>query len=131
MRHSTWVANLVPVRKNGEIRLCVDFRNLNRASEKDNYPLPSLDEVLQIVNGAKMMSFMDGYSRYNQVIVEEEDRLKMAFTMKWGTFAYRRMPFGLINVGVTFQRAMDYAFQGLKRQVHYHLHGRHNSIFKE
>ncbi len=72
VRHSTWVANLVPVRKkNGEIRLCVDFRNLNKASEKDNYPLPPLDEVLQIVNGAKMMSFMDGYSGYNQVIVEE------------------------------------------------------------
>lgn len=74
VRHSTWVTNLVPVRKkSGEIRLCVDFRNLNQASEKDNYPLPSLDEVLQIVNGSQMMSFLDGYSGYNQVLVEPED----------------------------------------------------------
>ena len=66
IRHSTWVANLVPVcKKSGEIRLCVDFRNLNLSSQKDNYPLPSLDEVLQIVNGSKMMSFLDGFSGYN------------------------------------------------------------------
>ena len=66
VRHSTWVANLVPVRKkNGEIRLYVDFRNLNRASEKDNYPLTSLDKVLQMVNGSQMMSFLDGYYSYN------------------------------------------------------------------
>lgn len=64
--HSTWVENLVPVRKmNGDIRLCVEFKNLNRASKKDNYPLPSLDEVLQIVNGAQMMSFLDGFLGYN------------------------------------------------------------------
>ena len=63
IRHSTWVENLVPVRKKtGEIRLCVDFRNLNLASQKDNYPLPLLDEVLKTVNGSKMMSFLDGYS---------------------------------------------------------------------
>ena len=54
----------------------MDFRNLNRASEKDNYPVPSLYEVIQVVSGSQMMSFLDGYSRYNQVMVEEEDRLK-------------------------------------------------------
>ena len=103
IHHSTWVANLVPVRKKTrEICLCVNFRNLNLASQKDNYPLPSLDEVLQIVNGSKMISFLDGYSGYNQIMVDEEDRLKTTFTTKWGTFAYRRMPFGLINVGTTF-----------------------------
>ena len=64
--HSTWVANLVPVyKKSGKIRLCVDFRNLNLSSQNDNYPLPSLDEVLQILNGSKMMSFLDGYYGYN------------------------------------------------------------------
>lgn len=114
IRHSTWVANVIPVRKKSrEIRVCIEFRHLNRASKKDNYPLPSLDEVLQIVNGSQMMSFLDGYSEYNQVMVDEEDRLKIAFTTKWGTFAYSRMPFGLINAGATFQRAMDFAFKGL------------------
>lgn len=83
------------------------------ASQKDNYPLPSLVEVLQIVNGSKMMSFLDGYLGYNQVMVDEEDQLKTTFTTKWGTFAYRRMPFGLINAWATFQRAMDKDFKGL------------------
>ena len=112
--HSTWITNLVPVcKKNGEIRLCMNFKNLNQSSQKENYPLPLLDKVLQIVNGLKMMSFLDGYSSYNQVMVQEEDRMKTTFTTKWGTFAYRCMPFGLLNVGATFQRAMDEAFKGL------------------
>ena len=60
-----------------------------------------------------MMSFLDGYSGYKQVMVDEEDQLKIAFTTKWGTFSYRRMPFGLINVGATFQHAMDEDIKGL------------------
>jgi len=63
LRYSDWVANLVSVRKkNGEIRLCVDFRNLNRASLKDNYPLPKMDHVLQKVTGYSRMSMLDGFS---------------------------------------------------------------------
>jgi len=66
LRYSDWVANLVPVRKkNGEIRLCVDFKNLNRASLKDNYPLPKMDHVLQKVMGYFRMSMLDGFSGYN------------------------------------------------------------------
>ena len=107
------MANLVPVRKkNGEIRLCVDFRNLNRASLKDNYPLPKMDHILQRVVGASRMSMMDGFSGYNQVAVLSEDQKKTTFTTPWGTFMYARMPFGLINAGATFQRAMDIAFVG-------------------
>ena len=60
-----------------------------------------------------MMSLLDGYSSYNQVMVQKEDRIKTAFTTKWGTFAYRRMPFELLNVGATFQSAMDEALKGL------------------
>lgn len=91
----------------------MDFRNLNKSLAKDNYHAPSLDEVLQIVNGSKMMSFLDGCFGYNQTLVDSRDRMKTAFTMKWGTFAYKRMPFGLINIGSTFQRSMDITFQGL------------------
>lgn len=65
------------------------------------------------MNGSQMMSFLDGYSGYNQVLVEYKDRMKTTFTIKWGTFAYKRMPFGLINAGATFQRAMDIAFREL------------------
>ena len=102
------------MRKNsGEIRLCIDFRNLNRASDKDNYLVPPMEKILQMVSGSELFSLLDGFSGYNQVLVAEEDRLKTTFITKWGTFAYRRMPFGLINVGATFQRAMDIAFQVL------------------
>ena len=77
LRYSKWIANLVPVRKkNGEIRLCGDFRNLNKCSLKDNYLLPKMDHILQRVVGAKRMSFLDGYSGYNQIDVAEEDREK-------------------------------------------------------
>lgn len=111
-RHLTWCSNLVIVRKkNGTIRLCVDFRNLNLACKKDNYP--NMETLLQRVTGSGMMSLLDGFSRYNQVWVKKEDRHKTTFTTPWGTFEYIRMPFGLTNAGATFQRAMDYAFKGL------------------
>jgi hypothetical protein len=115
LRYSEWVANLVPVRKkNGEIRLCVDFRNLNRCSLKDNYPLPKMDHILQRVVGAQRISMLDGYSGYNHISVMEEDKRKIAFTTPWGTFMYEKMPFGLMNAGATFQRAMDITFIGEK-----------------
>jgi ribonuclease HI len=117
LRYSEWVANLVPVRKkSGEIRLCVDFRNLNRSSKKDNYPLPNMEHILQRVTGASRISMIDGFSGYNQISVMPEDREKTTFTTPWGTFMYAKMPFGLMNAGATFQRAMDIAFIGEKDQ---------------
>eukprot|EP00253_Pinus_taeda_P018495 PITA_18495 len=105
---------MVPVRKkNGDIRICIDFRNLNKASQKDNFPLPTMEQILHSVAGSKLMSFLDGFSGYNQVLVHPDDRLKATFRTKWGTYAYQKMPFGLINAGATFQRAMDIAFKGL------------------
>jgi hypothetical protein len=115
LRYSEWIANLVPVRKkNGEIKLCVDFRNLNRCSRKDNYPLPKMEHILQRVTGSARMSMIDGFSGYNQIYVFPEDREKTTFTTPWGTFMYAKMPFGLMNAGETFQRAMDIAFIGEK-----------------
>jgi ribonuclease HI len=114
VRHTQWVSNLVPVRKkNGEIRLCVDFRNLNKASDKDNYPVPPMEQILQQVSGFERLSLLDGFSRYNQVLMSPSDQLKTTFRTLWGTYAYRKMPFGLINAGATFQRAMDISFRGL------------------
>lgn len=72
IRHSSWVSNLVLVRKkNGNIRLCVDFRNLNISSLKDNYGLPNMEAMLQRVTCLELMSMMDGVSSYNQVVVKE------------------------------------------------------------
>jgi hypothetical protein len=103
LRYSSWVANLVPVRKkSGEIRLCVNFRNLNRSSRKGNYPLPNMEHILQRVTGASRISMIDGFSGYNQISVMPEDREKTTFTTPWGTFMYAKMPFGLMNAGATF-----------------------------
>lgn len=114
IKHSSWVANLVPVRKkNGEIRLCVDFRDLNQASLKDHHPLPSMEQILSKVSGSRRFSFLDGFSGYNQVLVKESDRYKTSFTTKWGTYSYCKMPFGLTNAGTTFQKAMEMAFKKL------------------
>ena len=106
-----WLANLVPIRKkSGEIRLCVDFINLNKLSLKENYPLPKMDHILQSVVGSQRMSMLDGFSGYNQVVAHPSDQEKTTFTTPWGTFMYAKISFGLTNVGVTFQREMDIAF---------------------
>ena len=109
------MANLVPVRKkNGEIRMCVDFRNMNMCSLKENYPLPKMDHILQKVVGSQRIYMLDGYSGYNQISIFEEDKKKTAFTTPWGTFMYDKIPFGFMNTEATFQRAMDIAFVGEK-----------------
>jgi hypothetical protein len=111
LRYSEWVANLVPViKKNGEIKLCVDFQNLNRSYKKDNYLLPKMEHILQRVIGVDMMSTIDGFSSYNQISVFREDREKTTFITPWGTFMYAKIPFGLMNIGVNFQQAMAIEF---------------------
>eukprot|EP00253_Pinus_taeda_P026662 PITA_26662 len=100
-------------KKNGDIRICIDFRNLNKASQKDNFPLPTMEQILHSVADVGLMSFLDGFSGYNQILVHPVDRLKTTFRTKWGTYAYQKMPFRLINAGATFQREMDIAFKGL------------------
>ena len=111
LRFSKWLANLVPIRKkSGEIRLCVDFRNLNQVSLKQNYPLSKMDHILQRVVGSQRMSMLDGFLGYNQVVVHLDDQEKTTFTTPWGTFMYAKMPFDLMNVGATFQRVMDIMF---------------------
>jgi hypothetical protein len=116
-RFLNWVANIVPTRKkNGEIRICVDFQNLNKCSLKDNYMLPKMDHILESVVSSKRISMIDGYSSYNQITVHKDDQEKMAFTTPWGIFMYDKMPFGLINAGETFQCAMDIDFVGEKNR---------------
>jgi hypothetical protein len=75
LRYCEWVKNMVPVRrKSGEIRLCIDLRNLNWSLLNDNYPLPKMDHVLEKVVGANIMSMIDGFSGYNQIFVHEDDK---------------------------------------------------------
>ena len=93
--HSKWVSNLVPVRKkNGDIRICIDFINLNKACLKDNFPLSTMEQILQSVAGSELMYFLDGFLGYNQILVHLDDILNTTFWTKWGTYAYQKMPFG-------------------------------------
>jgi hypothetical protein len=91
-----WVSNLVPVnKKQGTIRVCTDFHDLNKACPKDNFPTPFIDQIVDGCAGCKVFSFMDGFSGYNQIQIKPEDQHKTAFICPWGTFAYQNMPFGL------------------------------------
>ena len=104
---SEWVSPLVIVpKKNGKWRVCVDYRDLNKATQKDHFPLPFIDQVLDSLAGKKFFSFLDGFSGYNQIRIAPQDQDKTTFTSPWGTFAYRVLPFGLCNAPTTFQRAV-------------------------
>jgi hypothetical protein len=99
-----WVSNPIPMNKNqGTIRVCMEFRNLNKAYPNDNFPMLFIDQILDECAGSEIFSFMDGFSGYNQIQIKPKDQHKMAFICPWGTFAYRKIPFSLKNVGVTFQ----------------------------
>jgi hypothetical protein len=112
--YTSWVSNPVPVdKKQGTIHVCTDFHHLNNACPKDNFPAPFIDQVIDDCTGHEALSFMDGFSRYNQIQIHPADQYKTAFITPWGTFAYRVMPFGLKNAGTTFQRAMTYIFHDL------------------
>jgi hypothetical protein len=112
--YTSWVSNPVPVnKKQGTIRVCTDFRDLNHACPKDNFPMPFIDQIIDDCAGHEALSFMDGFSGYNQIQIHPTDQYKTAFTTPWGTFAYHVMPFGLKNVDATFQRAMTYIFHDL------------------
>ncbi|KAL4020707.1 hypothetical protein IC575_019488 [Cucumis melo] len=113
-KYPKWVANIVLVPKKDEKgRMCVDYRDLNRASPKDNFPLPHIDMLVDNTAGYSTFSFMDGFSGYNQIKMAEEDREKTTFITLWGTFCYKEMPFGLKNVGATYHRAMVTLFHDM------------------
>jgi hypothetical protein len=98
LRYSEWVDNLDLVRKmNGEIKLCVDFINLNKSSNKDNYSLPKMEHILQRVTGSTRINMIDDFSRYNNISILHEYREKTTFTTPWGTFMYAKIPFVLLG----------------------------------
>ena len=97
---------LLPSRTVTGWRICIDYRKLNKATRKDHFPLPFLDQMLDRLAGHEYYYFLDEYFGYNQIAIALEDQEKTTFTCPYGTFPFRRMSFGLCNAPGTFQRCM-------------------------
>ncbi|KAL4282496.1 hypothetical protein GQ457_16G018920 [Hibiscus cannabinus] len=104
---------LIPTRTVTGWRVCMDYMKLNKATRKDHFLLPFIDQMLDRLAGKQFYCFLDGYSGYNQIVIAPEDHSKTTFTCPYGTFAFRRMPFGLCNAPATFQRCMIAIFSDL------------------
>ena len=108
------LANVVPIpKKDGKVRVCVDFRDFNKVSPKDDFPLPHIDMLVDSTAGHPMFSFMDRFFGYNKILMALEDMKKTSFIIEWGTYCYRVMPFGLKNAGATYQRASTTLFHDM------------------
>jgi hypothetical protein len=107
VQYPVWVDNVVMVvKKNGNMRMCIDFTELNKACPKDPYPLPRIDIIIDQAAGCEMLSLLDYFSGYHQVWMRKGDEAKTGFTTPFGIFCFVRMPEGLRNVGPTFDRMM-------------------------
>ncbi|KAD4385194.1 hypothetical protein E3N88_25362 [Mikania micrantha] len=104
---------IVPTRTVTEWRVCIDYQKLNDATRKDHFRLPFIDQMLERLSGHQFYCFLDGFSGYFQILITPEDQEKTTFTYPYGTFAYRRMPFGLCNAPATFQRCMVAIFHDM------------------
>ena len=133
---STWVSPTQVVPKKSEVtivrnekeeemptpltigwRVCIDYRRLNEVTRKDHFPLPFLDHLLERIYGQLFYYFLDGYSGYFQIEIVAEDQEKTTFTCPFGSYAYRRMPFGLCNAPATFQGCMLSIFSDLVERI--------------
>ncbi|KAL0448744.1 UNVERIFIED_CONTAM: Pro-Pol polyprotein [Sesamum latifolium] len=107
-----WLSNVVLVPKPGEKwRMCIDFRDLNKACPKDFYPLPRIDQLVDSTSGCELLSMMDASQGYHQIMLAPEDRKRVSFITTAGTFCYVVMPFGLKNAGATYQYLVDKIFR--------------------
>jgi hypothetical protein len=112
VEESEWINPMVVQdKKSGEIRICVELRNLNDACLHDPFPTPFTDEVIDNVGGHEVYSFTNGFSRYHQIKISKEDRNKTTFSTKWSSFQYTVIPFGLNNVPTIFSKVVVEAFK--------------------
>ena len=108
VHYPKWLAN-----PNGKWRICIDYTDLNRACPKGSFPIPIIDQLVDVTAGHELLSFMDAYSRYNQIHMSPEDEDKTAFTTDRGLYCYKVMPFGLKKAGATYQRLVNNVFWDL------------------
>ncbi|XP_070014101.1 uncharacterized protein [Nicotiana sylvestris] len=113
-RYPTWLTNVMPVpKKDGNSRVCVDYRDLNKASPKDNFSLPNIHILIDNCAKHEIGSFVDCYAGYHQILMDEEDVENTVFITPRGTYCYQVMPFGLKNAGTTYMRAMTTIFHDM------------------
>ncbi|KAG7585621.1 Retrotransposon gag domain [Arabidopsis thaliana x Arabidopsis arenosa] len=111
VKYPDWLANPVVVKKkNGKWRVCVDFTDINKACPKDSFPLPHIDRLVESMAGNELLTFMDAFSGYNQIMMNPEDEEKTSFITDRGIYCYKVMPFGLKNAGATYQRLVNKMF---------------------
>ena len=112
--YSTWSSPIVPVAKpDGSVRVCVDFRRVNKLTVQDQYHIPLVAEIVDKVGNAGCLSKLDLNKGFYQVKMSEEDRAKTALVTAFGKYEFSRMPFGLVNATSTFQRLMDRVLEGM------------------
>nr|GFB42756.1 reverse transcriptase domain-containing protein [Tanacetum cinerariifolium] len=121
---------LVPTRLVTGWRVCIDYRKLNEATRKYHFPLPFMEQMLERLAGNEYYCFLDGFLGYFQILIGPKDQEKTTFTCSYGTFAYKRMPFGLCNAPGTFQRCMMAIFHDMIEQNDGGFYGRFFSIQK-
>src|ERR1041385_3566838 len=97
--------------------MCIDYRKVNKATRKDHYPLPFIDQMLERLSKSTHFCYLDGYSGFSKIDVNTVDQEKTTLTCPYGTYAYRRMPFGLCNAAATFQRCMSAIFHGFCEEI--------------
>ncbi|XP_019429378.1 PREDICTED: uncharacterized protein LOC109336979 [Lupinus angustifolius] len=109
-----WVANVVAVpKKRGKLMICVNYKDLNKGSPKDDFPVPHIDVLVNSTADHALFSFMDGYFGYHYITMASEDVDKTTFIIPWGTFCYLVMPFGLKNAMAKYQKVMVALFHDM------------------
>ena len=110
--HPEWVANVVLVKKaNGKYRMCVNYTDINKACPKDNYPLRTINQLVDSTTYHQLYSFIDAAQGYHQIPMKKEDEEKTSFIMHKGLYCYKVMSFGLKNTRATYQRLMNHVLQ--------------------
>jgi hypothetical protein len=108
---------LIPQRTITGWRMCINYQKLNKATKKDHFPLPFIDEMIEWLAKHSFFCFLDGYSGYNQILIHPDDQSKTTFTCPYGTYAYRMMSFGLCNALASFQRCMMSIFSDMIEKI--------------